>query len=96
MKTQSSSQPNLVYEEIIHLLYTIFQGDSGSYVGSRTGRGSRSRMEVNGLVSFGARSSCEKKYPMGLTDIYTYNSWIVGVVGKYDKKELSEISSFVS
>ena len=53
-------------------------------------------MEVNGLVSFGARSSCEKKYPMGLTDIYTYNSWIVGVVGKYDKKELSEISSFVS
>lgn len=65
-------------------------------MGSRTGRGSMSKMEVNGLVSFGARKSCEQKYPMGLTDIYTYNSWIVGVVDKYDEKDLSEISSFVS
>ena len=52
-------------------------------------------MEVNGLVSFGAKKSCEMKYPMGLTDIYTYNSWIVGVVKKYNEKKLSEISSFV-
>ena len=65
-------------------------------MGSRTGRGGQRRMEVNGVVSFGAWSSCEKAYPMGLTDIYTYNSWIVGVVGKYDEKTLSEISSIVS
>ena len=65
-------------------------------MGARVGQGARSKMEVNGLVSFGARKSCEQKYPMGLTDIYTYNSWIVGVVDKYDKKKLSDISGFKS
>ena len=71
------------------------QGDSGSYVGSRTGRGSRAKMEVNGVVSFGAKSSCEKKYPMGLTDIHSYNSWIVGVVSKFDNKTIEQISNNV-
>jgi secreted trypsin-like serine protease len=55
------------------------QGDSGSFVGAVRGR----RMEIVGMVSFGAKDRCDK-YPMGLADVYAYNSWIVGVVNKYD------------
>ncbi len=55
------------------------QGDSGSFVGARR----RRRMEINGIVSYGAKDACDK-FPMGLTNIYVYKQWIVGVKEKYD------------